>query len=785
MAQQLFKARGGLNDSGRYLISGAGVPGTAQTTIDAPVGSMYGDLSTGEQYVKMTAGAGVPNWDKVTRAADIVNMVSGQSWREPAIMSDATTTSSVAAVTALNTNTFDGQTVASGQRILFTAFTTLPNVYIVSGTVGNWTLTEDTNAATSGDTVRILFGANAGQLWMSDGTAWNWVDALTNTEEQFIRSYIGKTAPGAETPLYTSNNVISNGDSLVVATGKLDADSAIQSTRMGVIENINTVQQTELDTIETATGLSAAGAYVVPTGTTYLGASSSLANADTLLDAQIAANATSVANEVTRATNAESLLQTELNTTQTGTGLNADGTYTAPTGTTYLGATTSVSNATITLDTQLNTTATSLTTETTNRVTAVAALQLELDNTQTGSGLNVDGTYTAPTGTTYLGTSTSISNATTLLDAQVSTNTSAIATLNTGLAANTSNLQAELDLTQAGAGLNANGTFSTPTGTTYLGAATSLANSDFLLDSQIAVNTAAIANLNATTVTGQVNVQTEVDAIETGTGLNVDGTFTAPTGTNYLGTATSVVNLAVLLDTQLNTTSAALTSEVANRTNAVTAVQAEIDTIETGAGLNIDGTYAAPTGTTYLGAATSLANADVLLDAQLGTNTIAIANEVTSRTTADGNLQTQIGTTTSYSSTTVVTNGDALSVAIGKLDSQITGNIHRTTALNTTAAVVDSVLVDSVNVSKWVVFINDTTTPTNSRTVEILASHDGTAISDATLVDWNEFGELQMGTELPITVSVGLNGATGAAQAMELNIAATSAVDIKVARMTV
>jgi len=211
MAQQLFKARGGLNDSGRYIISGSGVPGTAQNTIDAPVGSMYGDLSTGEQYVKMTAGAGVANWDKVTRAADIVNMVSGQSWRGPAAMSDTTTTTTTAAITMLNTNTFDGQTVAAGQRILFTAFTTLPNVYIVSGVAGNWTLTEDNNAATSGDTVRILYGVNAGQLWMHDGAAWNWVDALTNTEEQFIRSYIGKTAPGAETPLYTSNNVIANG----------------------------------------------------------------------------------------------------------------------------------------------------------------------------------------------------------------------------------------------------------------------------------------------------------------------------------------------------------------------------------------------------------------------------------------------------------------------------------------------------------------------------------------------------------------------------------------------
>lgn len=53
--------------------------------------------------------------------------------------------------------------------------------------------------------------------------------------------------------------------------------------------------------------------------------------------------------------------------------------------------------------------------------------------------------------------------------------------------------------------------------------------------------------------------------------------------------------------------------------------QVEIDAIETGAGLNTDGTYIQPSGSNYIDASTSLANADSLLDAQIKVNADAIA----------------------------------------------------------------------------------------------------------------------------------------------------------------
>lgn len=58
-------------------------------------------------------------------------------------------------------------------------------------------------------------------------------------------------------------------------------------------------------------------------------------------------------------------------------------------------------------------------------------------------------------------------------------------------------LQSELDATQAGAGLETDGTYASPVGTNYIDTATSLKNADALLDAQIKVNADAIAGLGA------------------------------------------------------------------------------------------------------------------------------------------------------------------------------------------------------------------------------------------------------------------------------------------------
>ena len=54
--------------------------------------------------------------------------------------------------------------------------------------------------------------------------------------------------------------------------------------------------------------------------------------------------------------------------------------------------------------------------------------------------------------------------------------------------------------------------------------------------------------------------------------------------------------------------------EDTNVENKLAAIQLEIDRIETGAGLNTDGTYIQPSGTNYLDGSTSIAEATILLD---------------------------------------------------------------------------------------------------------------------------------------------------------------------------
>jgi len=146
-------------------------------------------------------------------------------------------------------------------------------------------------------------------------------------------------------------------------------------------------------------------------------------------------------------------------------------------------------------------------------------------------------------------------------------------------------------------------------------------------------------------------LQTEIDQIETGAGLNADGTFTPNSSTNYIASATSIKHSLNLLDVQIKTN----TDDISGLGD-ITALQTEIDHVETGAGLNNDGTYTAPTGSNYIDNSSSLKDADNKLDSQIKTNTTAIGDETTNRTTADSALQTEIDDTQTGAG--LDTNGD-------------------------------------------------------------------------------------------------------------------------------
>lgn len=113
-------------------------------------------------------------------------------------------------------------------------------------------------------------------------------------------------------------------------------------------------------------------------------------------------------------------------------------------------------------------------------------------------------------------------------------------------------------------------------------------------------------------------LQTEVDTSQTGAGLGTDGTYTASSGANYISSATSLFNADTLLDTQVKTNADAIS------TNATA-----INTIESSSGLGVDGAYIAETNSNYINGATSLAEADSLIDIAVGVNASAISNHST------------------------------------------------------------------------------------------------------------------------------------------------------------
>lgn len=107
---------------------------------------------------------------------------------------------------------------------------------------------------------------------------------------------------------------------------------------------------------------------------------------------------------------------------------------------------------------------------------------------------------------------------------------------------------------------------------------------------------AAIDEEEAARQAADTALQTEVDAIETAVGLNVNGTFIAPDGSNYTDDATSVMNAISKLDTQAKTNADAIAAETTRATRAEQQLQEAIDAVESAAisvvagnGINISG----------------------------------------------------------------------------------------------------------------------------------------------------------------------------------------------------
>jgi hypothetical protein len=149
--------------------------------------------------------------------------------------------------------------------------------------------------------------------------------------------------------------------------------------------------------------------------------------------------------------------------------------------------------------------------------------------------------------------------------------------------------------------------------------------------------------------------QTELDAIETGAGLDADGAYTANPSANYIASATSLKSADNALDTQLKST------------------QDELDATQTGAGLDASGTYTANASTNYLASATSLKSADELLDAQialLSSTTVISVNGESPDLNGDVNVDgSEIDTLTTASNYTAA--GASLDEHLDGIDTEL------------------------------------------------------------------------------------------------------------------
>jgi hypothetical protein len=112
--------------------------------------------------------------------------------------------------------------------------------------------------------------------------------------------------------------------------------------------------------------------------------------------------------EITDRQNADSAIQSELDATQVGAGLEPDGSFLADPGAAYTSGSSSLFGAIGDLDSALN-----------GIEGLVTDLQDDTASIKTGAGLGVDGSYTPPAGSNYLGSAVSLNDADSKLDAQI------------------------------------------------------------------------------------------------------------------------------------------------------------------------------------------------------------------------------------------------------------------------------------------------------------------------------------------------------------------------------
>ena len=256
-------------------------------------------------------------------------------------------------------------------------------------------------------------------------------------------------------------------------------------------------------------------------------------------------DATSLASSITSINGQVSTINSSITTLQ-----NTDTSIQASVASNTSSITTNTSSIT-TLNTDLGTAQNDISAlqTTASSITSLnTALQSELNTTQTGAGLNADGTYTPNTSATFISTATSLKNADSLLNdrlviiaSDLDSLQTSVNELSTGNADDLSTLQAEIDNTQAGAGLGGSGSYSANSSANYISSATTLRSADDLLDAQIKTNADAISSNASDITTNASSISTNSASISSNSGLISTNTSDISTNASSISTNTSSI----------------------------------------------------------------------------------------------------------------------------------------------------------------------------------------------------------------------------------------------------
>lgn len=239
MSLNFFEVARGLSLDGNVEIIGTSGAPVGVEADAVGKGSVALDFLNGAMYQKGDDGTGPELWQSI--GAD-------SNWRGESEVRDQGATVLPTFTPATNA-TVDGETIDDQERVLFPDLTVNPNIYIYDKSAG--VFLESTNEASNGDTTFIVRGTDAGKKYLFNGTVWVQNDQASADELAFIRTFIGKTAAGSETPTYSSNNVVTDATSLETAIGDIDAalGAANVSTTQSGVSTISTQDSVLVDAV--------------------------------------------------------------------------------------------------------------------------------------------------------------------------------------------------------------------------------------------------------------------------------------------------------------------------------------------------------------------------------------------------------------------------------------------------------------------------------------------------------------------------------------------------------